>query len=171
MRKTDVLKTLIFWKLWYQLMKISLNFKTSCCNLKIESLMLFYYFNFSRNYEVLKSKSLSILFSLYKNRKLKVKLWWGGARERKKRAFFVTVYFVQKKFFWHLYFISMYSVLNTLSEYTYFYISKNITLYLFLLVFKIVESLQCILKRSDLFKFQLQQIMDKVLFLTFYQLL
>ena len=40
----------------------------------------------------------------------------------------------------------MYSVLNTLSEYTYVYISKNITSYTFLLVFKIVESLQCILK-------------------------
>ena len=40
----------------------------------------------------------------------------------------------------------MYSVLNTLSEYTYSYISKNITLYTFLLVFKIVESVQCILK-------------------------
>ena len=99
MRKTDVLKTLIFWKLWYQLMKISLNFKTSCCNLKIESLMLFYYFNFSRNYEVLKSKSPSILFSLYKNRKLKVKLWWGGARERKKRAFFVPYILSKRNFF------------------------------------------------------------------------
>ena len=43
-------------------------------------------------------------------------------------------------------FISMYSVLNVLSEYTYFYISKSITPYTFLLVFKIVERLQCILK-------------------------
>ena len=40
----------------------------------------------------------------------------------------------------------MYNVLNTLSEYIYFYISKNITSYTFLLVFKIVESLQCIVK-------------------------
>ena len=40
----------------------------------------------------------------------------------------------------------MYSVLNTLSEYTYFYISKNNTSYTFLLVSKIVESFQCILK-------------------------
>ena len=39
----------------------------------------------------------------------------------------------------------MYSVLNTLSESTYFYRSKNITSYTFLLAFKIVESLQCIL--------------------------
>ena len=37
-------------------------------------------------------------------------------------------------------------VLNTISEYTHFYISKNITSYTFLLVCKIVESLQRILK-------------------------
>ena len=39
----------------------------------------------------------------------------------------------------------MHSVLNTFSEYTYFNISKNITSYTFLHVFKIVENLQCIL--------------------------
>ena len=79
---------------------------------------LFYYFNFERNYDVLKSKSpcfcwtkietliktklnwkwkiphtalerRTLCFILYKNRKLKVKLWWIGARERKKRAFFL----------------------------------------------------------------------------------
>ena len=42
----------------------------------------------------------------------------------------------------------MYSVLNTFSEHTYFYISKNITSYKFWLVFKIVESLHCILKND-----------------------
>ena len=54
-----------------QLTQISLNFKTSSCNLKIRSpgekqkvlkirksgVLLFYYFNFDRNYDVLKSKS------------------------------------------------------------------------------------------------------------------
>ena len=35
----------------------------------------------------------------------------------------------------------MYSVLNRLPKYTYFYISKNITSDTFYLVFKIVESL------------------------------
>ena len=40
----------------------------------------------------------------------------------------------------------MYSVLTTLSEYTYFYISKNLTSFIFLLVFKMVESHQCIVK-------------------------
>ena len=75
---------------------------------------LFYYFNFEINFEVLMSKSLYFLlnkninliktkrnrklkilhellerqtfwYSSYKNRELKVKLWWAGARERKKR--------------------------------------------------------------------------------------
>ena len=40
----------------------------------------------------------------------------------------------------------MYSVLNTLSKYTYFYISNKLLHTLLLLVFKIVESLQCNLK-------------------------
>ena len=40
----------------------------------------------------------------------------------------------------------MYSVLNTLSLYIYFYILKDITSYAFLLVFKIVQSFQYILK-------------------------
>ena len=112
-------------------MQISSNFKTSSCNLKIRSLeqngvWLFYYFNFERNYDVLKSKSPCILlnkninfnenetewkianptilerrtlcFSSYKNRKLKVKLWWVGARERKKRAFFVPFILLEGKF-------------------------------------------------------------------------
>ena len=43
-------------------------------------------------------------------------------------------------------FLSMYSLLKTLSEYICFYISKNITSCTFLLVFKIVKSLQCNLK-------------------------
>ena len=50
----------------------------------------------------------------------------------------------------------MYSVLNTLSEYTDFYILKNIISYTFWLVFKIAERLQCILKRL------LKGIYDKV---------
>ena len=42
----------------------------------------------------------------------------------------------------------MYSVLNKLSEYIYFSISKRLLQTLLLLVFKIVENLQCILKRQ-----------------------
>ena len=36
------------------------------------------------------SEIWTFCFSSYKNRELKVKLWWAGARERKKSAFFVT---------------------------------------------------------------------------------
>ena len=52
----------------------------------------------------------------------------------------------------------MYNVLNKLSEYAYLYISKNIISYVFSLVSKIVESLQCILNvgrfssRDEVFK-------------------
>ena len=78
-------------------MKISLNFKTSCCNLKIRGLEakggLFYYVNLERNYDVLKVKNINFNknetesemgnpthsfreanLQPYKNRKLKVKL-------------------------------------------------------------------------------------------------
>ena len=64
---------------------------------------------------------------------------------KRKESIFCTVYFVRRKFFKNLWFISMHSVLNTLSEYTYFYKSKNITSYMLLLTLKLVESLQCIL--------------------------
>ena len=79
---------------------------------------LFYYFNFERDHEVSKSKSPCILlnktinfnkneteskmeiphtvserrtlcYSSCNNRKIKGKLWWVGARKRKKRPFFV----------------------------------------------------------------------------------
>ena len=51
-----------------QLTQISLNFKTSCCNLKIRGLgpkcmWLFYYLRFERNYDVLKSKIPCILLN------------------------------------------------------------------------------------------------------------
>ena len=44
--------------------------------------------------------------------------------------------------------------MNTLSEYIYFYLSENITSYTLLLVFKIVESLQCILNKTSINKNQ-----------------
>ena len=87
----------------------------------------------------------TLCFSLYKNCKLKIKLWWVGARERKKRSFFVPFISFEGNFLQDLCFISMYSVLNTHSEYTY---QKTLLHTLLLLVFKILESLQCILKDS-----------------------
>ena len=41
----------------------------------------------------------TLCFSSYKNHKLKVKLWWVGARERKKRAFFVPFILSEGIFF------------------------------------------------------------------------
>ena len=61
---------------------------------------------------------------------------------RKLRAFFVLFILSKEIFFFNICFISVYSVSNKFSEYTYFYLSKHITLYTFLLVSKIVESLQ-----------------------------
>ena len=52
---------LIFGEL--QLIQISLNFKTSCYNLKIRGLGGKLLFNFKRNYDVLKSKSPCILLN------------------------------------------------------------------------------------------------------------
>ena len=57
-----------------QLRPMSLNFKTSCCNLKIKRLgknvlWLFHYFNFERSYDVLKAKSPCILLNKKKNLK------------------------------------------------------------------------------------------------------
>ena len=43
----------------------------------------------------------------------------------------------------------MYSVLNKFSDYIYFYIPKNITSYIFVLVFKIVESLEGDIKEHN----------------------
>ena len=84
----------------------------------------FYYYNFERNYDVLKSKSpcfywkktkqnrkwkiprrfferWTLCVSSYKNRKLKVELWWAGAHKRKKSALFVT-FFCSKKIFFNI---------------------------------------------------------------------
>ena len=86
-----------------------------------------------------------LCFSSYKNLELKVKLGWVGARERRKNEFFVT--FVLSGRFFYLCFISMYSVLNKISEHIYVSISTNITSYTLLIVFKIVESTHCILNK------------------------
>ena len=69
----------------------------------------------------------TLCFSSYKNCKLKVSWSWP----KKKEGIFCTIHFTLKEFFYDLHFISMYGVLNTLSEYTYFYILKNITSYTF----------------------------------------
>ena len=94
--------------------------------------------------------------------------------QRKKEGISCTIYFVRRNFFQHLCFLPIYSVLNTFRIYIKklygpflwmgfnclrarailrkqftFYISKSITSYTFLLVFKIVKSLQCILNLTS----------------------
>ena len=48
-------------KLRFSGFKKFLHFKTSCCNLKIRDPLFFCYFNFERNYDLLKLKILFIL--------------------------------------------------------------------------------------------------------------
>ena len=103
-----------------QLAQISLDFKTSCCNLKIRG-------------DVWEQNCvwLFLLFEFWKE------LWRFTVKESthfvEKNIDFNFLYrlFCPNKFFLIMCFISMYSVLNTLSEYAYFYISKNITSYTF----------------------------------------
>ena len=59
-------------------------------------------------------------------------------------------------------FISIHSVLNILSECIYFYISKNITSYTFLLVYKVVKNRQCILKVISFKHRQLTKIKNRI---------
>ena len=79
---------------------------------------------------------------------LKVKLWWVGARERKKSAYFVI--FILSK--WNFFDVSSLSQcvvywINFQNIYTLAY-QKTLLHTLLMIVFKIVKSFQCILKRS-----------------------
>ena len=140
------------------------------------------YFNFERNYDVLKSKSSCILlnqnFNFNKNeteskmenptqrfkRERKLVLQLIQEPQIKKncdkrklaeetRGHFWTIYFVRRTFFLHLCFISMYSLLNTLSEYTYIYTSKTITSYIFCLFLKSSNTLTVSLRYFFFFFF------------------
>ena len=75
--------------------------------------------------------------------KSKTVMSWSLRKKRKKKGFFCAVYFVWRK---HL-FYPIYSVLNKLSEYIYFYIWRNITSFFFVACL-IVKNLHCILKHS-----------------------
>ena len=88
---------------------------------------LFYHFNFERSYDVLKSKSPCILLNKNVN---------FNKNETKSKMEDRTHSFREMNLM-----LKQYSVLNTLSEYTYIYISKNITSYTSLLVFKIVQNI------------------------------
>ena len=68
-----------------------------------------------------------------------------SSRKKKVHLFECLFFLFFIYFFWHLCFISMYSIYDKLSKYICFHIPKSIISYTFLLVFKIVKSLQCIL--------------------------
>ena len=131
--------------------------------------------NFEKNCDVLKPKSSCILLSkkikfnkTRWNRKWKIlhivlerwtlcfcsckncKLKKSVMRltHEKKEGIFSPFVFSEGNFFRQLFFISIYSVLNTISEYTYLYISKNIIPCTSILDFEGVKSFQCILKHN-----------------------
>ena len=135
---------------------------------------LFYYFNFEKNYSVLKSKSSCILLnkninlmkternqkwkilrkilegqnlcsSSYENRKSKVKLWWVEPYERKKRAF-VKPFVLSDGIFSNICVLSQFIVqwIHFQNIHTFTY-QKTLVHTLLFLVFKIVEILQSIL--------------------------
>ena len=67
--------------------------------------------------------------------------------EKKEKRIFSSVCFFLLNTFYNFCFISIYSVLNPLSEYIYFCRSTNSTSYTVFFASKIVKSLQCILKQ------------------------
>ena len=77
--------------------------------------------------------------------RIKSKTVMSWSSRKKKESSFCNFYFIRRNFLKKLCFISMYSVLNKLSEYVHSHISKNLFHTLLLFVFKIVKSLQCIL--------------------------
>ena len=105
------------------------------------------------------SERWNLCFSSYNNHELKARLWWVGACEGKKSSFFTMFILSEGNFLKVCILIPMCSVLNKLSEYIYIYTftCKKTLLYTYLLlVFKIVESLQCILKNFENFFKQLR---------------
>ena len=136
---------------------------------------LFYYFNFERNYDFLKSKGSCILLNknvnfikngteskmenstrsfretnlglhLIKNRKLKTKLWWVGDRKRKKRAFFL-LFILCKGIFFNICVLSQCIVYWIQFQNIHTFAYEETLLFAF--CFKIVEYLQCILNERQ----------------------
>ena len=121
---------------------------------------LFYYFNFEWNYDVLRLKSPCILwnknknlikmkwygkwkiphtvlerqtlcFSSYKNRKLKVKLWWVVARERKTRAFLYHLFCPKKILLTFVFYLNVRCIECTFRIYILLHIKKHFFIHFF----------------------------------------
>ena len=140
-------------------MQISLNFKTSCCKLKIRGLGAKLYVGSLKSKSPRNLLNKNINFNKAKrNRKWKIphtfqrddpcasayiritnSKWWVGPRERKKEGIFCAVYFVRRN-------------ICVLSQCIVYWIHfQNIHIFillytLLLLVFKILQSLQCVLQ-------------------------
>ena len=101
----------------------------------------------------------TLCVSSYKNRKFKVKLWWVGARKRKKWAFFVP-FILSEGHFFNICVLSQCVVywIHFQNIHTFPY-QKALFCTLLLLVFKTIESLQCIRKWSDTFFSRFQWVM------------
>ena len=93
--------------------------------------------------------------SSHKNHKLRVKLWWVGARERKKSEIFV-LFILSEETFCHIFVLSQCIVYWICFQNTHTFTYQKALLHILLLLgFKIVESLQCILKHCALALFKL----------------
>ena len=91
------------------------------------------------------SERQTLCFSSFKNRKIKVKLWWVGARERKQRAVF-------EPFATFMFYLNAECIEQTFTIHIFLHIKKHYFMYTFLLVFKIVCSVS--LSGSPFWKFQ-----------------
>ena len=130
-------------------MQISLNFKTSCCNLKIRGLciLLNKYVNFNKTKRDRKWEYNSLLerrtmcFSSYKNCELKIRLWWVASCERKKITFFEMFIFSDWNCY-NIYFLFQFVVysINSDNIYTFTY-QKTLLDKLFCLLLKSSKAL------------------------------
>ena len=80
-------------------------------------------------------RETTLVLQLIQELRIKSKTVMIWSSRKKTEGIFCIVDFVRRKFFEDLCSISMHSVLNTLSEFKYFYISKNFTSYTFVTCF------------------------------------
>ena len=93
-------------------------------------------------------RETDLVVQLIKELQIKSTSVMNWSSRKRKESIFCTIYFVRRKFFLNLCFISIYSVLNTLSEYTYFYMSKILLHTLFCLFLKSSKAFSISLRRT-----------------------
>ena len=67
----------------------------------------------------------TLWFSSYKNRELKVKLWWVGARERKKRLFLYRLFHPKGNFLRFVFYLNVYCTEYIFEIYILLHIKKH----------------------------------------------